>query len=182
VNKLKLLAVVPMAGAALFLGTGAALAAASISASPTTVSDGTSVTVSLTGFKASESVACVQTKGASQADADLSNVQMGTTDASGKATIKITVHSGKGDMLACGATDQSESATTAISFGSAAATTSAASSAAATSAASTASAAPAVSAGTGGHADRNGVPTGVIVLGAVGALAIAGGAVRFARR
>jgi hypothetical protein len=190
VNKLKLLAVVPLAGAALILSTGTALAAPSVTASPTSgLSTGAKVTVTGSGFKANEGVAIIQCKvakpTAAQAttECNIGGMAQGTTDGSGNFSVALTVDSAWGNYVGAGALDQSESANAVtISFGSASSSSSSAASSSSSTASSTTTSAPAVSAGTGGNADRNGLPTGVIVLGALGALAIAGGAVRFARR
>jgi hypothetical protein len=204
VKKFKVLAVVPMAAVALFLGVqGAHAADPSISLSPSSgVASGDTITATLKNLPANAQAVVIEcSSNTSQDGCDLGSYVIGNADASGTAVLKIKVKTGKIGNGTCtttcyvggGTVDQLVTPPAAKFTFAAAATSSAPaasdSSSAPAVAASTSAAAGAatadptgVAAGTGGNADRNGLPIEVVVLGALGALAIAGGAVRFARR
>lgn len=192
VKKLKLVAVLPMAAAALFIGVGAANAAVSVTANPASgLSDGQTVTVTMSGAPSGLSdltfLQC-KTKATSQADV-IANCNIGHlvpgTASGANYTAQFKVAKADGNYI-LGASQINTSAIgfATLSFGAAAATTSAApaSSAASDPAAAATTAATTVNTGTGGLLGGGGTPTGVILLGALGAVAVAGGAWRLARR
>ena len=184
-NKARLLAVAPMAAFALMALPTAAFAAPAITVAPASgVTDGQEVTITGTGYPASTALVVVECSApADQAACDTANIGSATSDASGAVTAKFKVKSGAIGNGSCASTcylavanpaDPTVAAVGKFSFGAAETT--------ATPTTTSAPAPTAVAAGSGGGADRNGTPVAVIVLASLGGLAIAGGAVRFARR
>lgn len=210
-NKLKLLAVLPLAAGTVMLGAQAANAAASASLSPSSGPDGTKVTVSISGFKPNltlvAALQCKTEQAASAADCDTSTVQTGPTDANGKASFTMTIKASACESatkcpisvangadpsdtadrasavftLASGSSSGGSASGSGSSSGGSSSGGSSSGGSASTGSGSTTTD-PAVNAGTGGTADREGIPAGVIAIAAIGAVAVAGGAVRFARR
>ena len=181
-KKVGLLAAAPIAAVfAIVAAPTAAFAAASVTVTPASgVTDGQSVTVSGTGFKANASLVIVECSApASQAACDTTNLGSATANAAGTFSATFKVKSGTIGNGSCTTTcyiaaaepaDTTDAGIATFVFGSAAATT-------------TPSTAPtAVPAGSGGGADRNGVPVLAIVLASVGGLALLGGAAKLARR
>ncbi|HVU72739.1 MAG TPA: hypothetical protein VHE83_07245 [Mycobacteriales bacterium] len=187
-NKARLLAVAPMATFALLALPTAAFAAASVTVSPSNVgASGGSVTVTGAGFGANKSLVVVECANLSgQAGCDITNLGSATSDASGAFTTTFNFKTGTIGNGTCNAgdtcyvtaadptnpTDKTNQAVAKITVGAASSSSGSGSTSTPT----------AVAAGSGGGADRNGTPVGVIVLASIGGLALAGGAVRLARR
>lgn len=213
-NKLKLLAVLPLAAGTVMLGAQAANAAASVTLSPSSGPAGTSVSVKLSGFPAGKPVAVLQCKTANptpanaQSACNTAGVALGTADSSGSATVSLKIDASwcasatscpiSGAVadpsdtnpadraeatftLASGSSSGGSSSGSGSSSGGSSSGGSTSGGSASTGSGSTTTD-PAVNAGTGGTADREGIPAGVIAIAAIGAVAVAGGAVRFARR
>jgi len=123
---------------------------------------------------------------------DLTDLTPGTVGSDGSFTIKKTVKVGVGGgcnagdtcYIGAGATDQSESGSASFTFATGNEGGGGGETTTPTPTESTGGEATSVQAGSGGQAagGDEGVPAGIIVLGAAGVLGLAAGAVRFARR
>jgi Neocarzinostatin family len=196
VKKVKFLAAVPVAAAALIAlaPTASAAATASLTVSPSSgLKDGSSVSFSGTGFVKSTTIYVLECHGTtpSQAACDTPRLVPAQSDATGKISGKITVHTGTigdgtcaaGGTCTITASDAGGQASGVATITFASASTSSGGSSSSSSGSSGSGSTPStVSAGSGGGADRNGAPVGVIVLASLGAAAVIGGGVRFARR
>ena len=181
-NKLKLLAVLPLAAGTVMLGAQAANAAApSITISPTSGPNGTSVTATVSGFSGTPNVLQCKSVPSGQADA-IAKCDVTALHAPGAAfKIDSNYCTGNTCIILAGTTDGTQAHAT-FTLGSASSNSGSSNSGSSDTGAGSTTADPAVNAGTGGQADREGVPAGVIAIAAIGAVAIAGGAIRFARR
>ncbi len=193
-NKIKMLAALPVAAAAVtvaLLGASpASAAAASASVSPATgATVGSSVTVTGSGWPASGAF-LVQCKGnaADGSQCDKTVFKPATVTAAGTFTFSWKVTSYCTSTCYILVTTATQSPTVFAPFtvgGGAASSSSAAPTSAATSsaaAAGTGSEPTAVNAGSGGHAGEQGIPTGVVLLAGAGVIGLGLGARRFARR
>jgi hypothetical protein len=200
VKKLSLLALPAAATAALIAAAPAYAAAPSVTVSPSSnVANNSTVTVKGTGFSPNTALVVLEckTNPTGAADCDTGNIANATSDAQGAISATLKVKTGVGGGCAAGGgcvvsvanpAKQTETASGAFTFaaaGGGGGSTSTATASPTSSATQTGGAAPtAVAAGSGGQAgsDDDGVPAGVIVLAGAGAIGLAVGARRFARR
>lgn len=188
---------VPVAAAALALALPtAAFAAGSVSVSPSSgLKDGQSVNVTGSGFPASTTIYVVECANLTgQAGCDITRLGQAQSDAGGKISAAFTVHTGTIGNGTCDAThacyisagDAAQTAHGAAQISFAGAATSGGSAPATSGSGSTAtgsgSTPTSVNAGSGGGADRDGLPMTTIVLALVGGAAVVAGGTKLARR
>ena len=186
-NKLKLLAVLPLAAGAVMLGAQAANAAApSVSVSPTSGPNNGTVTVTASGFTGTPQILQCKSKPSTDISDVLAKCNTSALHTGTKVTFKLNPSfcSATECVLLAGTQSPQVSVTTSykIAAASSGSSDSNSNSGSSDTGAGSTTADPTVNAGTGGQADREGVPAGVIAIAAIGAVAIAGGAIRFARR
>ena len=190
---------VPVAAAALALAIpSAAFAATSLSVSPSSgLKDGQSVSVTGSGYPASTTIYVVECANLTgQAGCDITRLGTAQSDATGAINTKFTVHTGTIGNGTCDAThpcyisagDAAQTAHGAMKISFAGASTSTGSGSTSTGSGSTSTgsgttATPStVNAGSGGGADRDGLPMTTIVLALVGGAAVVAGGAKLARR